>query len=121
MITSLSPDWRAWIQVNLQRDCSVTSMVEAMVAKDFEPQCAAAFITTVSNEMKQQGASTQGADNRSQSFQYEASRLPKTNQFRVGDHVVTVRLRIQQPEIILLEGVLSHGECDELVCRAEAK
>jgi prolyl 4-hydroxylase len=121
MITSLSPDWREWIQVNLQRNCSVTSMIEAMVAKGFEPQSAAAFIATVSNELQRPVANAQGAANSAEAFQYEACRLPTTNRFYVDDQTITVRLRIKQPEIILLEGVLSQDECDELVRRAEAK
>jgi prolyl 4-hydroxylase len=121
MITSLTPDWRAWIQVNLQRNCSLDSMVDAMVAKDFDPECAAQFVATVSGEMKLPARPIQPTERPSGSFQYEVSRFPNANQFCLGERVVTVRMRIHRPEILLLEGVLDFDECDELVRRAAAR
>jgi prolyl 4-hydroxylase len=121
MITTLSPDWREWIQVNLERNCSVSSMVEAMVAKDFDPNSAAAFIATVAAETKHRPKQERRPENSPGAYKYESSRLPVTKLLHSRDRVASVRMRLRQPEILLLEGVLSEEECNELIHRAQLK
>jgi len=121
MITTLNSDWRSWIQINLQRNCSIRSMVEAMTAKDIDPATAAEFIATVAGEMKHPLMGNLSAAAHDRSFQYEASRLPASHQIQTDDRVVAVHMRIQRPEILLLGGVLSFDECDELIGRSRAK
>lgn len=127
MNTSLTPDWRRWIESNLQRNCTIRSMVEEMVSKDFDPTSAAAFIASVAIELKQksnpqpQPQPQPPSDNSTGSFQYEASRLPKTGRLQTSDRTVSVRLRVDRPEILVLEGVLAYDECDELIRRSQEK
>jgi prolyl 4-hydroxylase len=121
MITSRTPDWREWIEVNLRRNCTISSMIEAMTEKGFEAAFAAAFIADVQKgDSKLTGG--QSATSRSlEVFEYEPSRVAMGNCLSTSDGNVSVRLRIQQPEILLLDGVLASEECDELVSRSKEK
>ena len=50
-----------------------------------------------------------------------ASKIPRISQICTRDRTIGVRLRLEKPELLLLSGVLSAEECDELISRAEAK
>jgi prolyl 4-hydroxylase len=119
MTTSLSPEWRQWIESNLLRKCTIRSMIEEMVAKNFDVASAAAFIATVSGEIKQAG--DRQAEPSSPSYQYPDRSALQTPHVTTFDRTIRVRMRIERPEVLLLESVLSHDECDELVRRANEK
>lgn len=121
-ITSLTQDWREWIRVNLERNCTVASMIDAMVAKDFDLAFAAQCIDTVANEDKPAGLVAPFVGARvDEPFRYEASRIGTANEIRTRDRVVEVQMRMQRPDVLLLRGLLSKDECDELVRRAREK
>jgi len=72
----------------------------------------------VSGELKQK---TQVEQQNVDQFQYEASRVPNTPRLKTSDREITVRVRIERPEVILLADVLAPDECDELISRAQEK
>jgi len=48
-------------------------------------------------------------------FLYETARLARDNVLDAGDRQVAVLLRLEQPVVAVLGGVLSHEECEELI------
>jgi prolyl 4-hydroxylase len=121
MIKSRTSDWREWIEHNLSRKCTVSSMLEAMTAKGFEADFAAAFIADVQqgNDKVSSGQLSMGRS--PDGFEYEPSRVATGSFLNTSDRAISVRMRIQEPEILLLDGVLSSDECDELVNRSKEK
>ena len=95
-------------------------MIEAMVAKDFSPAVAAEFITIVADAKKNAVGPSQ-PDKLAGAYQYEACRIAITNEIRTRDRAVPVEMRMQRPDLMLLRGVLSQSECDELIRRASEK
>lgn len=116
-ITQLTPEWRDWIADNLARGCSVQSLVADMVRNRFEPAFAGAAVHGMQNGMAVPAASApQGGD-----YVYETPRLAAGNRILAVDREVQVSLRVAQPALAVLDNVLSHDECDELIGRASAK
>lgn len=121
-MTTLTPDWREWIRVNLNRRCSVPSMIEAMVAKDFDPVFAASAVVIVAGENGNPVKTPlNGFPKFDQHYEYDSSRIPITNRIHTRDRVIAIQMRMQHPELILFRGVLSREECDELINRAKGK
>jgi prolyl 4-hydroxylase len=119
MNTLLTPEWRQWIESNLLRNCTIRSMIEEMTTKNFDVVSAAAFIATVSAEIRDKGDIK--SDDSASSFQYPDKSRFQSLAIQTHDRCVGIRLKIDRPEIVLLESVLSHEECDELIERATQK
>ncbi|WP_145927215.1 2OG-Fe(II) oxygenase [Jeongeupia sp. USM3] len=119
-ITHLSPDWQGWITENLQRGCTPMSLVEVMVEKNFDPMFANAVVFQLSSSGTPQPAQpSQPATN---GYRYEAPRFNhEGNVIRTADRDVRIVSRIGQPVIAVLDGLLSHEECDELIRQSERK
>jgi prolyl 4-hydroxylase len=115
-ITQLTPQWRDWIRENLARGCAVQSLVEDMVRNRFEPAFASAAVRGMQAGMAEPAALPQAAG-----YVAEPSRLPAGNRILAADREVQVALRLERPAIAVLDGVLGHDECDELIRRASAK
>ncbi len=100
--TKLTPEWRAWIAQNLARGCAPQALVADMVREHFDPEVAHRAVATLAP---------------GQTYHYETPRLPPGNAIRAVDRTVSVVMRVERPVIAVLEGVLTHAECDELTAR----
>ncbi len=117
MVTQLTPEWRDWIRENLARGCSAQSLVADMVRNRFEPAFAGAAVHGMQTGM----AAPTATEPRAEGYVYETPRLPPGNRIIAADREVQVAMRVEQPALAVLDGVLSHEECDELIRRAAAK
>ncbi|KAF0811862.1 hypothetical protein IGB42_03672 [Andreprevotia sp. IGB-42] len=119
-IIELSPDWQSWLQDNLARGCAPQSLIEMMVAHNFEPMFANAIVFhfTALGQAPIPQASEPNANQRAAQtgYQYEAPRLAATgNTITTHDREVRVAARFAKPYVVILDGLLSTEECDELV------
>ena len=137
MIQALDSSWRDWIVTNLRRDCTRESIVCAMVAKDFEPDFAAATVAALAAEIA--GTATSGRATNAPMDAKQADRLlgptatpnvgnrtvecrlPIANALSAGGRAVPVLARLSKPEVLVLGQVLSDDECEKLIQRSEAK
>lgn len=119
MNTSLAPEWRQWIESNLLRNCTIRSMIEEMTRKNFDVVSAAAFIATVSAEIRHKVDKKR--DDTETPFQYPDKSRFQTPAIQTRDRCVGIRMKIDRPEILILESLLTHAECDDLVARATEK
>jgi prolyl 4-hydroxylase len=114
----LSSELRGWITHNLQRGCQPADLINSMVSQSFEPQIARGLIKAF---VSARAAGTVLAEDSipieldAQEFQYETPRLARGNVLEAGDRQVPVLLRLEQPVVAVLGGVLSHEECEELI------
>lgn len=116
-MTSLAGNWQHWIDDNLARGCSLTSMVEAMVRGGIDADVA------IQNIHRR---ATQGHNNAAAApsgpYVYEPARMPSnTGTIHTTHHDVRVALRMAKPVVTLLDQLLTAQECDELVELARVK
>lgn len=108
----LDPAWQAWLAENIQRGCSVESMVAAMESGGFRRVDALAAIETALHPTE---AAPQ-AD-----YRYDVMPIAAGNRIDVGDREVQVLLRCEQPQLVVFADFLSLEECDEMMRRSHDK
>ena len=116
---SITSDWKHWINANLARGCSDSSMVEHMVAAGIDPEAARHWLF----EAKAPADSSVGAPNAVTiapfvlgPYRYTSTRLPQSGHvIKTHDRDVRVTMRLAQPVVAIFENVLTTEECDELV------
>ena len=113
--THLSPDWRNWIVENLARGCDPQSLITDMVRNNFDADYARAAVLFG----QQSGPVAAAAPGNV--YVYETPHFPPGNIIHTPDRDVRVITRIERPVIALLDSLLSHEECDELVRRSQDK
>ena len=118
-ISYLSLVWQQWIQDNIARGCTVDSMVEAMVAQNFDASFARTSIkqyvdpVTVPQAVQAPSAAQRPVN---QNYVYETPRLAQSgNVIKTADRDVRVSLRMAQPVVAVFDNILSPDECDELI------
>jgi len=119
--TELTSDWREWILTNIGRNCSVDSMVDAMSRSAFDREIAAKCVAQVLSEVRAVSAVNDAQGELPSRYQYEASRIPVGHQVHTRDRIVSVAMRVERPDIVLLRSVLSAEQCEELIRRSQAK
>jgi prolyl 4-hydroxylase len=111
------PEWRRWIDENLLRGCTDSSMVEQMVHSHIDAATAKQWLNSVRKAyaLIPAGAPLVLPDD-------ESPRFPSTgNVIQTPDRTVRVTLRMQRPVLAVLDDMLSADECDELVRMARLK
>jgi prolyl 4-hydroxylase len=114
----LPSELKNWITHNLQRGCQPADLVTSMVSQRFEPQIAHALICAFVNAHAA-GVPVTGdsieVELHEPKYLYEIPRLAQGNVIDAGDREVTVLLRLEQPALAVLGGVLSDDECQQLI------
>lgn len=118
MSVKFSPELSAWILRNLDRGCTVEDMVNSMVAQKFEPGIARGLVDAFWR------ARSKGIDPPTEcvvihsdldEYRYETPRLAPGAFIRTADREIPVLLRLEQPILAVLDGVLSAEECEQLM------
>ncbi|GAA5163510.1 2OG-Fe(II) oxygenase [Viridibacterium curvum] len=126
--------WQSWLAENVKRRCSPESMIKAMTDAGFDVATATMkVVESLNPEAVQQHnvlapfkspaapivPAQQGRT--ANHFQYDPAPVAAGHAIDVGDRIVTVALRLEKPQIIVFNNVLSHEECDELIERSRSK
>lgn len=115
--SELSLAWQEWIISNLQRGCTLQSMVESMVNAQFEATFAMQCIEKYMNMDVQNLPIIQNND----PYRCEPSRIAAGNFITLADKQVHVALRLSRPEVVLFNHFMSDDECDALIAHAKKK
>ena len=109
MTKLLSKQWQQWIGENLQRKCAVEDMLKAMLDAKISEETALLNIKAYQAAPIDCTASCDG-------FQQEASLLfqLENNLVTSDGQLITVAMRLDAPDIVLLDNFMTHAECDEL-------
>jgi prolyl 4-hydroxylase len=124
--------WQGWLTENAKRGCSPESMIKAMTGAGFDVETAT---LKVFETLAPSGARTgvialdrsaapptaPGSARTASAYEYDPVPVAAGHRIDVGDRVVTVGLRMEKPQIIVFNNVLSHDECDELIDRSRSK
>src|SRR5882757_1064829 len=116
----LSSELQSWITHNLGRGCRPADLVTSMVSQKFEPRVAEAVINAfvagapvVADALQIELEETE--------YLYATPRLARGNVLDAGDREVAVLLRLEQPMLAVLGGVLSDDECQQLIELAQPR
>lgn len=108
---ALDDSWRAWLHENIERGCSHETMVAAMVGDGFDPEAAATAVRTMlSGELPTESA-----------YRYDPWPVADGRVVQAYDREVYSLLRLERPQVILFDNVLSAAECDEVIALSEGK
>ena len=120
-VSTLSVEWKRWLDDNVSRRCTRDSIVESMVNADFDPIAVdiwvnAAFAEAAGMPAYGNPAPASNGVVVDGPYIYETPRLPQTgNLLRTSDRAVRVTMRMVRPVVAVLDDLLSVQECDELI------
>ena len=131
----LAPEWEQWIVSNIERGVPLAKLIEAMVRKDFDLVAATNAVVALAPgallaDGSQFGAMVvpaykypipAGFEAHYDNYGYAPSRIAADNTILIDDHEVRVLGRLEEPDIVMLDNVLSAAECDELIALSRPK
>lgn len=118
MIEILNQDWQDWISSNLQRNCSKADMLNSMLQANISEDTAR-FNLQHYRLIAQDRASAEAliaASSSNVQFMQEASYITQSNNelTTCDGQKMAVQLRLDKPDIVLLDHFMTHAECDAL-------
>ena len=115
---ALSSGLRDWLADGLEQNRSPAAMVEALIARQFDPQVATGLVQAFVNARaggRPLPENTVRLDVTAPEYQYETPRIAPGNIIRAGDREIRVLQRLQRPVVVTLARVLSEEECERLI------
>lgn len=115
---AVSSGLRAWLADGLQHNRPPIVMIDALIARQFDPQVAKGLVQAFVNAHAGGGPlpeHTVRLDVPAPEYQYETPRIAPGNVIRAGDREIRVLLRLQRPIVVTLAKVLSDAECEHLI------
>lgn len=108
----LPAEWQDWLAGNIVRGCSNADLLAAMRGQGFEADYARIAIAVVRSMTERVQQAHPGALS---PYSAEPIRLPARSRAAADGHEVRIAFMVQDPNIALIEGLLSPAECDELI------
>jgi prolyl 4-hydroxylase len=115
---ALSSGLRDWLADGLEHNRSPASMIEALIARQFDPQVASGLVQAFVSARaggRPLPEHTVRLDVAAPEYQYEAPRIAPGNVIRAGGREFRVLQRLQRPIVVTLASVLSDIECERLI------
>lgn len=126
-IAQLTPEWEQWIVSNIERGVALPALIEEMVKKDFDLTFATQAVMQLAGvDVAQFGRSylfpiPAGFEQHYHGFENSPSRIASDNSITIDGHTIQVAARIAEPDVVVLNNVLSADECDELIALSRPK
>jgi len=111
-ITRLSATWQDWLTTNVMRGCVDADMTKVMVENGFDAvfvDHAIGIVRSMSERVKGEVGAL-GTD-----YKAEPIRLPAGSKFRAHDRDVQIVFTLTNPNVAVIDGLLSEAECDKLI------
>lgn len=113
LLTQLNPAWQDWLTTNIMRGCTEADMMKVMVENKFDPDFsrhAIGVVRSMADRLQSAGGLPAGAD-----YKADPIRLPAGTIVRAHDRDVRVAMMLVNPNVALIDGLLSEQECDKLI------
>lgn len=110
MVQILDEKWQKWISENFQRGCLKNDMLKTMLDAGIAEEAARFNLDSFEVSRKKTNIAP------SNDFQQEASYLfQHENNLTTSDgQVINIAMRVDSPDIVLLDNFMTYAECDEL-------
>lgn len=110
MTKEFTEEWHKWIILNIDKGCTLSSIVKIMIENNFDSRFAEYIVNEVVANQKNVD-SLMGNE-----YIYETPRFSHTtNKIETNDKIVDVSVRLEKPVVAVLDNFLSSDECDYLV------
>ena len=115
----LTPAWQDWLTTNVVRGCTEPDMLKVMTDNGFEPVFARHAIGIVAAMAER----VKSAPNAAMLTDYQADpiRLSAGTRLRAHDREVRIAMSLANPNVALIDGLLSEPECDKLIQLASGR
>jgi prolyl 4-hydroxylase len=111
-VTRLSATWQDWLTTNLMRGCADSDMTRVMVENGFD----AVFATHAVGIVRSMTERVKGEVNLlGTDYKAEPLRLPEGARVRAHDRDVDIVFTLRNPNVAVIDGLLSDAECDKLI------
>lgn len=118
LITRLSATWQDWLTTNVMRGCADADMTKVMLDNGFEPVFAShaiGIVRVMTERVKGEVAALNGE------YKAEPMRLPANGRVRAHDRDVHIVFTLNNPNVAVIDGLLSEAECDKLIQLASGR
>jgi prolyl 4-hydroxylase len=108
-----SATWQDWLTENIVKGCAESDMVKTMSDSGFSPQFAqhaVAVVTAMTKRVQLENPSLL-EPYAGPSFNFGVSE----NRVRAGDRDVEIVFAMENPNLAVIAGILTHDECDKLI------
>ena len=134
-VMPLPDDWQDWLVSNIARGCDDAGLAAVMVESGFESRYARIVTATVRSmveRVRAQGVEllphspdavdlAEGRRAGEGRYRADPARLPAASGARAHDREVSIRFALADPNVALLDGLLSPDECARLIRTACGK
>lgn len=118
-------DWRTWLETNRARGCTEASMLDAMLRAGIDEPRARSWLAAVSVAALRTNAAntnTTGLQvDTGEAYRYGRSHLPQHNVVQLDGLTVRIAMRMQKPDVALIENFLRPDECDAMIALAQSR
>jgi prolyl 4-hydroxylase len=118
MPPGLTPEWQDWLAGQIVRGSPDPELLQTMRTQGFDEHYARVAISVVRSMTARV---QQQAPAMLQQYDCPEIRIKDANKLRVADREVEVRMLLKNPNVAVLDGLLSDQECDKLVQIAAGK
>ncbi|MFK7966150.1 MAG: prolyl hydroxylase family protein [Burkholderiaceae bacterium] len=119
-VRSLPAQWQDWIAENLTRGCAEADMTKVMVENGFDATYATHAISVIRDMARRVQAANIDVGSLS-TYRCEPIRLPPVASIQAQDQSVGIGFVMTDPNVALLEGLLSPSDCEELIEQSRGK
>jgi prolyl 4-hydroxylase len=112
-ITHLNAAWQDWLTTNIMRGCVEADMLKVMADNGFEPlfsRHAIGVVRSMAERLKANGGAPPAEE-----YKADPIRLPPGTVVRAHDREVRIAMVLANPNVALIDGLLSEQECDKLI------
>ena len=115
--------WDEWTDHNIQRGCNAATMLSSMVASGSFDQAAAhaVLISHRHPELAALAPVSAALPAPERPYVYEAPHVFQGPRLHLQNRDIRAVLRIEKPQVVVLDGVLSSSECDRVIALARPK
>jgi prolyl 4-hydroxylase len=119
-VNTLPPQWQDWIAENLARGCSEPEMAGIMTQNGFDAGFASSAIA-VMRDMSERVVTGQVSMPEQSSYVNDPIRIAPGGQVDAGDRKVDIGFVMTNPNMALVENLLSPQECEQLIEASRGK
>lgn len=118
MPPGLTPEWQDWLAGQIVRGTGDAELLQTMRTQGFEENYARVTISVVRSMTARV---QQQAPTMLQQYDCPPMRIADANKLRAADRDTVVRMQLKNPNVAVIDGLLSDQECDKLVQIASGK
>ena len=119
-IRSLPAQWQDWIAENLARGCGEADMAMVMIDNGFDPVYSANAISVIKDMARRLTAANVDLGSLS-GYRCEPIRIPALSALESQGNSVGIGFVMTDPNVALLEDLLSPADCEELIEQSRGK